>query len=273
MPGIRLGVISTLAAALAVAGPVMAGDPVRIHAAGSLKQAMGEVVQAFSERTGTPVEPTFAPSGLLRQRIEDGEKTDVFASANMAHPEKLADQGKGGPVVLFTRNRLCALAQEDVALTTDNMLDVLLRDDIRVGTSTPKADPSGDYAWAMFERAGDVRKGASERLKDKSLQLTGGPDSPAPPAGRHKYAWVMDSDKADVFLTYCTNAVAARREVDSLQVVQLPGALAVGADYGLSILRPEDPRAVRLATFILSPAGQSILADYGFDTPLMPAGS
>lgn len=272
MPRIRLGVASTLAAALAVASPVMAGDPVRIHAAGSLKQAMGELVQAFSERTGTPVEPTFAPSGLLRQRIEDGEQTDVFASANMAHPEKLADQGKGGPVVLFTRNRLCALAQGNVTLTPDSMLDVLLRDDIRVGTSTPGADPSGDYAWTMFERAGEVREGATEQLKDKSLQLTGGPDSPEPPTGRHKYAWVMDSDKADVFLTYCTNTVAARREVDSLQVVQLPESLAVGADYGLSILTPENPRAVRLAAFILSPAGQGILADYGFDTPLMPAG-
>jgi ABC-type molybdate transport system substrate-binding protein len=272
VPGRARTLLPVLAAALGVAGPAVAGDPVRLHAAGSLKQAMSDVVEAFTERTGTAVQPTFAPSGLLRQRIEEGERTDVFASANMAHPQRLAEQGNGGPVVLFTRNRLCALAQEDVALTPDNMLDVLLRDDIRVGTSTPEADPSGDYAWAMFERAGAIRDGATARLKDRSLQLTGGPDSPAPPQGRHKYAWVMDSDQADVFLTYCTNAVAARREVNALQVVQLPGGLAVGADYGLSILSADNPRAVRLATFILSPAGQSILAEYGFDTPLMPAG-
>lgn len=263
---------SALAATLGVAGPAVAGDPVRLHAAGSLKQALSEVAETFTERTGTPVDTAFAPSGLLRQRIEEGEATDVFASANMAHPEKLAEQGQGGPVVLFTRNRLCALAQGDVELGSDNMLDVLLRDEVRVGTSTPEADPSGDYAWAMFERAGEIRDGATARLKEKSLQLTGGPDSPEPPEGRHKYAWVMDSDKADVFLTYCTNAVAARREVDSLQIVQLPEELAVGADYGLSILSPDDARAVRLATFILSPAGQAMLADYGFDTPLIPAG-
>lgn len=272
MPRLTRTLAAALGATLGVAGPALADDPVRLHAAGSLKQAMSQIAEAFTERNGTPVEPTFAPSGLLRQRIAEGEATDVFASANMAHPEKLAEQGKGGPVVLFTRNRLCALAQEDIAVAPDDMLDVLLRDDTRVGTSTPEADPSGDYAWAMFERAGEVRDGATGRLKEKSLQLTGGPDSPEPPEGRHKYAWVMDSDKADVFLTYCTNAVAARHEVGSLQVVQLPEALAVGADYGLSILSPDDPRAVRLATFILSPSGQAILADYGFDTPLMPAG-
>jgi ABC-type molybdate transport system substrate-binding protein len=82
----------------------------------------------------------------------------------------------------------------------------------------------------------------------------------------------MDSGQADVFLTYCTNAVAAREHAPSLQVVQLPEALAVGADYGLSVLSADDPRAVRLALFILSPEGQAILGRYGFRTPLVPAG-
>lgn len=266
--------LATLTALASMAATASTGtdEPVRLHAAGSLTAAMSEVAEAFTERHGTPVETTFAPSGLLRQRIEDGEATDVFASANMAHPERLARQGRGGPVVLFARNRLCALAQGDVDIATDTVLDVLLHEDIRVGTSTPKADPSGDYAWALFDRAGQIRDGATRRLREKARQLTGGSDSPKPPAGRHKYAWVMDSDQADVFLTYCTNAVAARQRVPSLQVVQLPDALAVGADYGLTVLSAEDPRAVRLALFILSPEAQAILGRYGFRTPLVPAG-
>ena len=38
----------------------------------------------------------------------------------------------------------------------------------------------------------------------------------------------MDAGQADVFLTYCTNAVAARREVPRLQVVALPARTAGG---------------------------------------------
>ena len=33
------------------------------------------------------------------------------------------------------------------------MLAVLLDPQWKLGTSTPKADPSGDYAWEVFRRA------------------------------------------------------------------------------------------------------------------------
>jgi len=62
----------------------------------------------------------------------------------MAHPEKLSANGWGTPVVLFARNKLCAIVQSEIDLSTDNMLETLLSKNIRLGTSTPKADPSDD---------------------------------------------------------------------------------------------------------------------------------
>lgn len=137
----------------------------------------------------------------------------------------------------------------------------------RLGTSTPKADPSGDYAFELFDKSGHA-----EALKSKALLLTGGPQSAKPPEGRNAYAWVLDSDQADVFLTYCTNAVLARKEVQDLQIVQIPEALSVGADYGLIVLEGAPVEAWRLALHILSPAGQSVLAAYGFDAEALPKG-
>ncbi|MGH6904468.1 MAG: molybdate ABC transporter substrate-binding protein, partial [Geminicoccaceae bacterium] len=178
--------------------------------------------------------------------------------------------GWGGPVALFARNQLCALAQPDLKVETASVLDVMLRDDVRLGTSTPKADPSGDYAWQVFEKAQALRPGSFATLDAKALQLTGGPDSAKAPEGRNTYGWVMAENQADVFLTYCTNAVLARKEVPKLQIVSLPEALAVGADYGL-IVRAEAPdTAWRLALFILAPDGQGILADYGFTSGALP---
>jgi ABC-type molybdate transport system substrate-binding protein len=255
---------------IALAGPATAADAVKLHAAGSLKAAMSDVAAAFTEATGTPVETSFGPSGLLRERIEGGEATDVFASANMRHPRTLEAQGLGGPVVMFARNRLCALAKPGLGVTADGLLDALLSEEIRLGTSTPKADPSGDYAWQLFEKAEAIRPGSFARLDAKALKLTGGPDSAQPPAGRNPYAWVMTEGRADLFLTYCTNAVLARRDTPDLEIVQVPPALSVGADYGLTLLSADKPAAAKLALFVLSPAGQTILDGYGFAAPALP---
>src|SRR3546814_16234869 len=83
----------------------------------------------------------------------------------------------------------------------------------------------------------------------------------------------MEIGQADLFLTYCTNAVLAQREVPSLQNVAVPAALAVGADYGLIVLEGAPAEAWRLALHILSPARQKILADYGFERCALPAES
>ncbi|MGK7652774.1 molybdate ABC transporter substrate-binding protein [Roseovarius sp. B08] len=255
------------AAALGLAMTQAQAQDLSLYAAGSLKAALSDVAADYAETYGTPVATSFGPSGLMRERIEAGETVHVFASANMRHPRTLESAGNGGPVALFARNRLCALARPEVEVTPETLLDVMLDDDTRLGMSTPKADPSGDYAFALFDRSGHA-----EALKAKALQLTGGPDSAAPPEGRNTYAWVLDSNRADLFLTYCTNAVLARKEVPELQIVQIPDALSVGADYGLIVLDGAPPEAWQLALHILSPSGQAVLAEYGFDAAAVPTG-
>jgi ABC-type molybdate transport system substrate-binding protein len=81
----------------------------------------------------------------------------------------------------------------------------------------------------------------------------------------------MESGQADIFLTYCTNAVLAQREVPGLKIVAIPAALAVGADYGLMVLDGAPSEAWRLALHIVSPAGQKILAGYGFESSALPS--
>ncbi len=209
--------------------------------------------------------PSSRPPGLLRERIEKGEPAQVFASADVGHPGKLAEAGRvQGKVAIFARNQLCALAREGLAVTSASLLDTMLDKGVRVGTSTPKADPAGDYAFALFAKAEALRPGARAALEAKALQLTGGPTSEKAPDGRNLYGWVMASGKADVFLTYCTNAVLARKEVPSLQMVQIPPELNVGADYGLVVLRDAPAAAGNLTRFILGDEGQAILVKHGF---------
>lgn len=258
---------ATQQGAAPVKAPAAGADPVQVYAAGSLRDALIEIARDHEARTGQKVVLTFAASGLLRERIEQGAPAQVFASADTKHPQRLANQGQWQAPVVFTRNTLCALAQGTVAVTPDTLLGTMLQPQVRLGISTPKADPAGDYAWALFQKAEALQPGATARLEAKALQLTGGANSAQAPAGRNTYAWVMEQNRADVFLTYCTNAVAARAEVPSLQVVAVPEALQVGAAYGLTVRAGAPAQAQAFAQAVLQPPAQAVLRRLGFAAP------
>lgn len=260
-------VVIVVAAMVSAATTAAAQEPVLLHAAGSLRGALSEVVKGFESESGLKVDAKFGPSGLLRKEIASGAKAGVFASANMEHPQSLQKDGKAGAVSMFARNQLCALVKPGLAVTTDTLLEKMLDSAIKLGTSTPKADPSGDYAFESFARAEKIKAGAAETLKKKALQLTGGPDSPPPPKDRSVYGVVVAEGKADIFLTYCTNAVVAQRENPGQQIVALPDSLSVGAEYGLTVIAGAGDGASRLAAYILAPAGQKVLAKHGFAPP------
>jgi ABC-type molybdate transport system substrate-binding protein len=258
-----------MCAAASLASSVQAENELRVYAAGSLRAALTEVAQGFERaELGVRVQFTFGASRLLKDRIAAGERADVFASANMEHPQSLASAGLAGPVQRFTRNAMCALVAPSVDVTPDTLVDRLLDPATKVGTSTPKADPSGDYAWMVFERIEQQgRRGAFKQLADKSLQLTGGPNSPPPPVGRNVYAELVAQGRADVFITYCTNATVARAEQPSLRAVAVPQAINVSADYGVAPVRGAGPQAQRFIDYLLSPGAQAILARSGFAPP------
>jgi molybdate transport system substrate-binding protein len=250
--------------------PASAAEPVQLYAAGSLRTALTEIAAAFEAQAGIKVQAKFGPSGTLKDEIAAGARADVFASANMEHPQALASARKSGPVVLFARNRLCALARPGVAVDTATLLDRMLDPTVKLGTSTPRADPSGDYAWEVFRKADRLRPGAFTALERKALKLVGGPDAPTAPAGRTVYGMLIAEGKADLFLSYCTNAMEVKKEVTGAQIVALPDELAVGADYGLTVIANAPPDAYRFAMSILSADGQRILARYGFSAPALP---
>jgi len=259
--------VAAAAACLSAAALAHGAEAVKVYAAGSLRAPLTQAAAAFKAAHGAEVSFEFGASGLLRERLAKGEKADVFASANMEHPQSLSAAGLSGPVTLFARNRLCALAPAKLGVTTDNVLDRMLDPATRLGTSTPKADPSGDYAWEVFGRAEKVRPGSFATLSAKALQLTGGPNSPPPPKGRSVYAAAVAEGHADIFLTYCTNAKAAAREEPSLAVVALPDTVVVGADYGMTAMRDVSPQGEAFAEFLLGPEGRHALSEAGFALP------
>jgi ABC-type molybdate transport system substrate-binding protein len=250
-----------------IAPPPALVPTLAVYAAGSLRAALSQVAQDYQARTGQMVELSFGASGLMRERIEKGEPAQVFASADTEHPKRLAATGGWQQPTVFVRNSLCALTAAHINATPDTLLQTLLLPQVRLGTSTPKSDPAGDYAWALFKKAEAIQPGAYATLDAKALKLTGAAESPRPPEGRAFYAWAMDEGQADIFLTYCTNALAAQKDVPRLNVVALPAALQVGAPYGLTVLKAASPQAQAFANALLEPAAQKVFTRFGFGSP------
>lgn len=237
-------------------------NSILVYAAGSLRLAFTPLLAAFQAQTGEAVEAVFGPAGLLRQRIEDGERPQLFASANLAHPQRLADLGMAGETRLFARNRLCATVRNIPALTEPPLLAALCDPRWRLATSTPGADPSGDYALQLFERIECGQRGQGAALRSRALALVGAADSAPIPPGRLAAEYLIGSGRADIFLGYASYAPALAA-YPGLAVRQFEPPLAVMADYGLCLL---DARAQRLADFILARQGQDILQRQGFLT-------
>ena len=256
------------AAAPAAAQDAAAPGPLRVYAAGSLTAAFNALLQAFGAPPGSASQPTYGPAGLLRERLERGEPADLFASADMGQPRRLADAGRGTPVVLFARNRICALGREGLGLTGANLLDRLLDPAVKLASSTPGADPGGDYAWAVFARAEQARPGAQAALEGKAQQLLGGPSMAPLVPGQGPSEGVFLSGRADVMLGYCSGVEGVRRAVPDLVGVPLPPELEVVPAFGMTVLS-DNPAAARFALFVLSEPGQAILARHG----LLPVAS
>ena len=263
------GALMALACFAAGAQSAAPAGELRVLSAGSLRAALTDAARAFeAQRPGRAVTLVFGASGLLKDRLVAGERADVFASANMEHPAALAQAGRAAPPRAFASNRLCALAGPQLKVSSETLVERLLDPAVRVGTSTPKADPAGDYTWQMFERIeAQGRPGAFKRLSDKALQLTGGPNSPPPPTDRNVYGAMVAAGQADVFITYCTNAVVALAEEPALQRVDVPEAVNVSARYGVAVLNGAAPEAGEFVAFLIGPVGQALLAKRGFSAP------
>jgi molybdate transport system substrate-binding protein len=237
---------------------------IRVMAAGSLKDAFTAIFADYAKQYGGNFAPVWGPSGVLRERLQNGEAFDVFASAALPHAQALTEAGISGPSVMFARNELCIVTEASRQLDAGNLVETLLRPEIRIGTSTPVSDPAGDYTWEMFHKVDAKRPGAFETLSKKAQQLFGGPATTAPVNGRPRLLVALDDRQIDLFIYYCSGAQQIVRDSTRYKSIALPPELSVGPEYGLTVSRRAAPGAADFAMYLLSPEGQARLQAFGF---------
>jgi molybdate transport system substrate-binding protein len=256
--------IGLFAIVLILSTPARA-DTLKVMGAGSLRAAITELLHRFPIQSDTVEPPEFGASGLMRQKIENGAAVDVFASADMEQPRRLAAGHPERLVILFARNSLCALSRSTLGLDQTNLLDKLLDPSVRIATSTPGSDPLGSYSWEVFARADALKPGARATLEAKAKKLVGGGEKTPPLVpGKGAVEGIFESNAADVMLIYCSAVPALQKEMPSLASIKLPPALTVDPADGMVIVN-DKPVALRFVAFVMSETGQDILRSHGFE--------
>jgi molybdate transport system substrate-binding protein len=262
---ITSGSLALLGSAASAAQP----ETIEIFAAGSLRAVVGELAKEAGPLLDIEVRPSFGGSGSMRERIEKGESPDLFMSADVGSPRKLeAESRTVVPAIAFARNRMCIVSRHSAGVTATNLIDRMLAKGVRLKTSTPIADPAGDYAWAIFDRIETLRPGKGVALKEKaqaSMNLTATPATPT----QSPAAALFQSNQIDLSITYCSGAPALEKEMPELTSLPVPPQLDPHPLYGVAVLSSR-PQALRLALFLLSEKGQAIIAREGL-VPLTEA--
>lgn len=225
---------------------------------------MDEMIAAHLGAGGAAIDAVYGPSGQLRQSIAQGRTPDVFASASLEHLEALACERMLGRPAVFAYNVLCAAVRPELHFDAAQFADCLCDPAVRLATSTPGNDPMGDYTWQLFANIDHHRVGAFRLLSEKAQQLSGSA-FPAPDE-RSPYIAAFEKDQVDVYIMYRTNAMVVKQAWPSLQIIPVPDTYDVRCAYGIAAAADSDVGR-HFAGFVLSPAGQGILARHGFEVP------
>ena len=225
---------------------------------------MPELVNAFSNRSHAELLYKLGPSGSLCEDILSGAQPDIFISANLAHPKKLFAAGLAGEPEIVIGNDMVALTNKRSNCESSQLIDFMRQKNTVIGISTTGADPSGDYAAEILSLADN--KYGDMMLVNKAQMITGGRETPNAPKGRNQYAWLMENGRADIMLSYRSNALAACKDNADLEIIELPEELSLRGVYAACVLSDAPTAAFDFIWYLLTNNAQSIFKQHGFAT-------
>jgi molybdate transport system substrate-binding protein len=133
-----------------------ASTEVRIAAAASLKPVLPEILVAFaSAQPQITTTPTYGASGNFHAQLVNGAPFDVFLSADMMYPEKLAEAKLTTAAAReYATGRLVIWARRDSGLDVKS-LEVLKDGRVKkIAIANPQHAPYGRAAEASLRAAG-----------------------------------------------------------------------------------------------------------------------
>lgn len=227
----------------------------RIAAAADLRFALDELVKTYTrQHSGVRIEPVYGSSGLFYGQLVNRAPFDLYLSADLQYPRKLAEQGFVLPGSEFTYavGRIVVWTGKASGIDVERLgIDALRQPGMHhVAIANPAHAPYGRAAEAALRRLG-----VYDAVKDKL---------------------VMGENISQAF--QLVESGAAEAGIVALSLAMAPGASGQGRFW--EVPREAYPRveqggvimkwtrhpagAQQFRAFLLAPQGRAILKRYGF---------
>lgn len=243
-----LTALTMLLSACGSAATPSGGDQreLNVFAASSLTEAFTQLGEQFAAaHPDVKVTFNFAGSSDLVTQLRQGAPGDVIATADVDTMLKLGPLT--GQPITFTANKLAIAVEPGNPMHIAGLQD-LARKDLKVVLAAREV-PAGKYARQILAEAGVDVEPASLEVSVKGVVTK------------------ISLGEADAGIVYVTDVDATDGAIES---VLIPDRQNVVATYPIATLdnsaQPEDAQA--FVDYVLSGAGQSVLAAHGFLPPV-----
>jgi molybdate transport system substrate-binding protein len=255
---------------LAFAGVILAGfqafaageDPtppavLTIAAAADLRFALDDLVKDFEgQYPAAKINVTYGSSGNFFAQFQNGAPFDLFFSADIEYPRKLAERGLAADdVFLYAIGCIVVWVPKDSPVAVDKLgIKALLEPSIRkIAVANPEHAPYGRAAVAALKALNVYDQVASRLVYGENIAQT---------------AQFVQSGAADVGILALSLAVAPQMR-DAGRFWQVPLDAYPRMEQGGIILKSSKNLATARAfrDFVLGDHGSEVLKQYGFYLP------
>jgi molybdate transport system substrate-binding protein len=222
-----------------------AGNELTVFAAASLTSAFTDLGKDYSAaHPGVTVRFDFAGSSDLVAQIRQGAGADVVATADTATMDELA--GSVTSPRAFAGNRLAVAVAPGNPRRITSLAD-LADPDLKVVLAAPEV-PAGEYASEVLAAQGVTVDPVSLEDSVKGVVTK------------------VAMGEADAGIVYATDITAAGGDVDGVKIPRPQNVIAI---YPIAVLTSSKDvsDAQGFVDFVLSPAGQKVMNQYGFLPP------
>jgi len=216
-----------------------------VFASPTLTESFSVLARDFSvAHPEVTVTLNFVNAATAASQLKEGAPADVFASADMAQMEAVADLTTD-PVV-FAHNRLMIVVECGNPLGIRALAD-LARPDIALALGAP-GRPIGEYAREVLTRLGI-------EVEPKSLEESA-----------RGVLVKVELGEVDAGIVMITDVAAAGGKVEGVPIADRDNALCT---YPIAVLKetPHADAAQAFVDYVCSPEGQATLTSFGFVSP------
>jgi molybdate transport system substrate-binding protein len=241
------GMVSSLAVAQDLA----------VAAAADLSYALKDLAGRFEKKTGNKVALSFGASGNLYSQIQNGAPFDLFFSADVDYPDKLAAAGlvERDSLKTYAIGHLVLWVPDSSKLDPQKLkMDLLTLPAVqKIAIANPQHAPYGRAAMAALEHFGLKDKVAAKLVFGENISQT---------------AQFVQSGNAQAGLV-ALSLVLSPAMKNAGQFWELPADSYPALRQGVAIMSASKHRqaAAAFLQYVTSAEGGAVLAQYGFAAP------